>query len=240
MGAPFFVLSSFTKEIVDMPLMLFDLDGTLVDSAPDLVASMNRLRHSMALEELPYETLREYAGAGARGLLWASFGLKPEDETFEKLKAEFLANYQAHCCDHVTIFDGITSLLDTLEARGWQWGIVTNKFASFTEPLVKKAGFAQRAAAVISGDATAHLKPHPDNLFVALEKIGATAETCIYVGDDIRDAKAARAAGMDFIAVDWGYIRHDTPIQTWGANYIAHQPDDIIQLLPQLEGRLMR
>ena len=223
-----------------MPLMLFDLDGTLVDSAPDLVASMNRIRRAMALEELPYETLGEYAGAGARGLLWASFGLKPEDESFEKIKADFLADYQAHCCDHVTNFQDIPSMLDALEARGWQWGIVTNKFACFTDPLVEKAGFTGRAAAIISGDATAHLKPSPDNLFVALETIGASAETCIYVGDDIRDAKAARAAGMDFIAVDWGYIRHDTPIQTWGANYIAHQPSDIINLLPELEGRLTK
>ena len=135
---------------------------------------------------------------------------------------------------------GHSPMLDALEARGWQWGIVTNKFACFTDPLVEKAGFTGRAAAIISGDATAHLKPSPDNLFVALETIGTSAETCIYVGDDIRDAKAARAAGMDFIAVDWGYIRHDTPIQTWGANYIAHQPSDIIDLLPELEGRLTK
>mgnify|MGYP003070265949 CR=1 FL=1 len=120
--------------------MLFDLDGTLVDSAPDLVASMNRIRRAMALEELPYETLREYAGAGARGLLWASFGLKPEDESFEKIKADFLADYQAHCCDHVTIFQGIPSMLDALEARGWQWGIVTNKLHALRIRWLKKPG----------------------------------------------------------------------------------------------------
>lgn len=179
-----------------MPLVLFDLDGTLVDSAPDLCASLNRIRRSENLAPLPYNVLREYAGSGARGLLKIGFDITDQDPRFPELKERFLSDYQNHCAEKVCCFDGIEQTLEEIEQAGWQWGVVTNKFSNFTVPIMKKLGLYDRACVIISGDETGKLKPHPDNMLVALNKMRALPQETPYVGDDIRDSKVAQTLGM--------------------------------------------
>ncbi len=141
--------------------VLFDLDGTLADTAPDLAAAVNKMRHDRGLEMVPLENLRPLASAGARGLIGAAFGIGPDDHEFASMREEFLANYEADLCIETTLFPGIPELLDDLDARGVRWGIVTNKVARLTEPLVAQLGLEERAGCVVSGDTTPHSKPHP-------------------------------------------------------------------------------
>lgn len=217
-----------------MPLILFDLDGTLVDSAPDLCASLNRIRQAEGLHPLPFDVLREYAGSGAKGLLKIGFNITPEDERFPELKERFLSDYQNHCSEKVTCFDGVYELLRNLEKANWQWGVVTNKFACFTDPIMKKLGLYERAAVIVSGDETGKLKPNPDNMLVALERTGVSPIDTPYVGDDIRDSKVARSLGMPFAAAAWGYLRQDFPIDGWQADIIAQHPRDLFNWLQTL------
>lgn len=218
-----------------MPLILFDLDGTLVDSAPDLCASLNRIRLSEGFDPLPFDVLRQYAGSGARGLLKIGFDLTPEDKRFPELKEHFLSDYQKHCAEKVSCFDGVPELLDNIEKAGWQWGVVTNKFACFTDPIMEKLGLYDRAAVIISGDETGKLKPNPDNMLIALERTGALAADTPYVGDDIRDAKVALTLGMPFAAAAWGYLRQDFPIAQWHADLIAQHPSDLLGWLETVQ-----
>lgn len=220
-----------------MALILFDLDGTLVDSAPDLCSSLNRIRQEEHLDPLPYDLLRPYAGSGAKGLLKVGFNLTPEDSAFLELKERFLTDYQSHCAEKVICFNGVMELLNEIEARGWQWGIVTNKFSCFTLPIVEKLGLTKRAAVIVSGDETGKLKPNPDNILVALKQNGAKAVETPYVGDDIRDSKAAAALGMPFAAAAWGYLREDFPIGQWHTDCIAQQPQEILIWLQTLESK---
>ena len=220
-----------------MPLILFDLDGTLVDSAPDLCASLNRLRVLEHLDPLPFDTLREFAGSGARGLLKIGFNITPEHERFNELKERFLSDYQEHCAEKVHCFDGVPELLDALENHGWQWGVVTNKFSNFTVPIMKKLGLYDRACVIISGDETGKLKPHPDNMLVALNKMRALPQETPYVGDDIRDSKVAQTLGMPFAAATWGYLRQDFPIDEWHTHLVAHHPQELIGWLKVLPAK---
>ena len=212
-----------------MPLVLFDLDGTLVDSAPDLCASLNRIRRSENLAPLPYNVLREYAGSGARGLLKIGFDITDQDPRFPELKERFLSDYQNHCAEKVCCFDGIEQTLEEIEQAGWQWGVVTNKFSNFTIPIMKKLGLYDRACVIISGDETGKLKPHPDNMLVALNKMRALPQETPYVGDDIRDSKVAQTLGMPFAAATWGYLRQDFPIDEWHTHLVAHHPQELIK-----------
>lgn len=211
-----------------MPLILFDLDGTLVDSAPDLCASLNRIRQEEGLEPLSFTLLREYAGSGARGLLKIGFDITESHPRFAELKDRFLTDYQAHCAEKVCCFNGVLEMLDAIEALGWHWGVVTNKFACFTDPIMKKLGLYNRAAVIVSGDATGKLKPNPDNMLIALQKSGAKSAETPYVGDDIRDSQVAQALQMPFAAASWGYLRRDFPINEWRADIIARSPTEII------------
>lgn len=217
-----------------MPLVLFDLDGTLVDSAPDLCASLNRIRRSENLAPLPYNVLREYAGSGARGLLKIGFDITDQDPRFPELKERFLSDYQNHCAEKVCCFDGIEQTLEEIEQAGWQWGVVTNKFSNFTVPIMKKLGLYDRACVIISGDETGKLKPHPDNMLVALNKMRALPQETPYVGDDIRDSKVAQTLGMPFAAATWGYLRQDFPIDEWHTHLVAHHPQELIGWLKVL------
>lgn len=217
-----------------MPLVLFDLDGTLVDSAPDLCASLNRIRRSENLAPLPYNVLREYAGSGARGLLKIGFDITDQDPRFPELKERFLSDYQNHCAEKVCCFDGIEQTLEEIEQAGWQWGVVTNKFSNFTIPIMKKLGLYDRACVIISGDETGKLKPHPDNMLVALNKMRALPQETPYVGDDIRDSKVAQTLGMPFAAATWGYLRQDFPIDEWHTHLVAHHPQELIGWLKVL------
>lgn len=220
-----------------MPLVLFDLDGTLVDSAPDLCASLNRIRRSENLAPLPYNVLREYAGSGARGLLKIGFDITDQDPRFPELKERFLSDYQNHCAEKVCCFDGIEQTLEEIEQAGWQWGVVTNKFSNFTVPIMKKLGLYDRACVIISGDETGKLKPHPDNMLVALNKMRALPQETPYVGDDIRDSKVAQTLGMPFAAATWGYLRQDFPIDEWHTHLVAHHPRELIGWLKVLPAK---
>lgn len=220
-----------------MPLVLFDLDGTLVDSAPDLCASLNRIRRSENLAPLPYNVLREYVGSGARGLLKIGFDITDQDPRFPELKERFLSDYQNHCAEKVCCFDGIEQTLEEIEQAGWQWGVVTNKFSNFTVPIMKKLGLYDRACVIISGDETGKLKPHPDNMLVALNKMRALPQETPYVGDDIRDSKVAQTLGMPFAAAAWGYLRQEFPIDEWHTHLVAHHPRELIGWLKVLRAK---
>ncbi|HEX7686118.1 MAG TPA: phosphoglycolate phosphatase, partial [Burkholderiaceae bacterium] len=186
--------------------VLFDLDGTLVDSAPDLAGAANRLRAEHGLPPLPYEDLRPMVGSGARGMVGVAFGVRPGDSRFEQLRDAFLDRYETGLLERTRPFDGVEALLAALEAAGLPWGIVTNKATRFTRPIVEGLGLAARAAAVVCGDTTPHAKPHPAPLLHAAQAMGVPPEGLAYVGDDLRDAQAARAAGMRMVAAAWGYL----------------------------------
>jgi phosphoglycolate phosphatase len=211
--------------------ILFDLDGTLADTAPDLAAAANLLRVGRGLPPSPYELLRPVASAGVRGLIGVAFGLRPGDQGYEELSAEFLGNYAAAIAVESRLFDGIAELLDTLRERNLPWGIVTNKAARFTDLLVPQIGL-QHAACVISGDTTAHPKPHPAPLLEAARRLGLPPQDCWYVGDDLRDIQAGRAAAMPTIAAAWGYCGHATP-SSWNADALAATPLDLLALIPR-------
>ena len=209
--------------------ILFDLDGTLADTAPDLAAAVNRLRTDRGLEPTPYAVLRPTASAGARGMIGAAFGLTPDDEAYEALRLAWFDNYQAAMAVHSTLFGGVPQLLDGLSEAGVAWGIVTNKPARFTDPLVPQIGLSL-AGCVISGDTTGHAKPHPAPLLEGARRLGIAPEDCWYVGDDLRDIEAGRAAGMVTVACSWGYCGAIEP-SNWGADHLLDTPTDLLELV---------
>jgi phosphoglycolate phosphatase len=203
--------------------VLFDLDGTFADTAADLAAAMNRLREEQGLEPLPVERMRPFASAGARGMIAASFGLKPGHAEYEALRTAFLELYEERPCVDTKLFPGVADLLDELEGRRIAWGIVTNKALRFTERILETLEV--EPACVVGGDSTPHLKPHPAPLLLAAERLNIFPEKCCYLGDDLRDIQAARAAGMRPIAVSWGYHHPDSGHpETWQADAIIDAP----------------
>ncbi len=212
--------------------VLFDLDGTLADTAGDLGGALNQLRIARGLDPLPLDVLRPYASAGARGLIGVGLDVHPGDAEFESLREGFLAAYTRCLADTTALFDGVAELLYELGARGLKWGIVTNKPHRFTLPVMDGLGLREEAAVIISGDSTAHPKPHPLPLLTACEEMGVAPASVLYVGDDLRDIQAAKAAGMPSAAAAWGYIGHNGEIASWGADVIADQPLDLLALLP--------
>lgn len=225
---------SQTRTQITMPLpppraVLFDLDGTLADTAPDLAAAINRIRTKRGLAPTPYELLRPVASAGARGLIGAAFGLKPGDEGYEELRVAFLDHYEAEIAVESRLFDGIESLLSALQEHDLQWGIVTNKAARFTDALVPQIGLTL-AGCVVSGDTASHPKPHPAPLFEAARRLSLEPQDCWYVGDDLRDIQAGRAAGMTTIAAAWGYCGDVEPAG-WEADALMATPLDLLELI---------
>jgi phosphoglycolate phosphatase len=220
---------TFSSALPAPRAVLFDLDGTLADTAPDLAAAVNRMRTERGLEPTPYAVLRPTASAGARGMIGAAFGLAPGDEGYEALRVEWFERYQSAMAVHSTLFDGIPDLLDGIGAAGMAWGIVTNKPARFTDPLVPLIGLAH-AACVISGDTTPHAKPHPAPLLEAARRLDIDPAHCWYVGDDLRDIEAGRAAGMVTVACNWGYCGAVDPA-AWGADYQLDTPRHLLQVL---------
>ena len=202
--------------------VLFDLDGTLADTAPDLAAAVNRMCLEQGREPLPLERLRPFASAGARGLLQAAFGIKPAEAEYAALRETFLEYYAERVCERTTLFPGIAELRAELKARGIAWGIVTNKATRFTESIVTALGL--KPDCVACGDTTPHLKPHPASLLHASNQIRIAPAECTYLGDDLRDMKAAQAAGMRPVAVEWGYHHPDSggPGNWQAAAVIAH------------------
>ena len=211
--------------------ILFDLDGTLADTAPDLAAAVNLLRTVRGMEPSDYALLRPTASAGARGMIGVAFGLKPEDDGYLALRDGFFDNYQASIAVHSTLFDGIAELLAGIEQAGVAWGVVTNKPERFTNPLLPLIGLGH-AACAISGDTTAHAKPHPAPLFEAAARLGLDPRDCWYVGDDLRDIEAGHAAGMATIAAGWGYCGTEKPL-AWQADVVLETPQQLLSLLRQ-------
>jgi phosphoglycolate phosphatase len=216
---------------IDRPrLVLFDLDGTLADTAPDLAATANRMREVRGLVPLPYAELRPLASHGARGLIGRALGVGADDARFAELREEFFVTYERALCVHSRLFDGMAEVLALIEATG-RWGIVTNKMARFTLPLVEQLGLATRAACVVSGDTTPHAKPHPAPVLHALAACSEAAANAIYVGDDLRDVQAGAAAGLKTVAVRYGYLGEGLPIEAWGADIVIDTPKDLLKLL---------
>ena len=220
------------KPFVRPRAILFDLDGTLADTAPDLAGAVNLLRTDRGMPPAPYEKLRPVASAGARGLIGVAFGLAPGQAEYELLRDQFLDNYTNNIAVKSTLFEGVPALLAALEKNGFAWGIVTNKIGRLTDLLIPRIGLGH-AACIVSGDTTPHAKPHPAPLMEAAKRLGIAPGDCWYVGDDLRDIQAGQAAGMPTVAAGWGYCGHAEPV-TWQADHIAEAPLDLLKLL-QLE-----
>ena len=176
--------------------VLFDLDGTLIDSAPDLGAAVDKMRVARGMTSLPLAHYRPMAGAGARGMIGLAFGWTPEHPDYEQLKEEFFVNYESCMTERTFAFEGVAQLIDSLVQLKMPWGVVTNKSKRFTDPLTKAMPLFASAAVVISGDTTPHAKPHPAPLLEAAKRMGIDPAACVYVGDDERDIVAGHAAQM--------------------------------------------
>lgn len=217
--------------------VLFDLDGTLADTAPDLGAAANAVLVEAGRAPKPLAELRPYTSSGVRGLLKASFGITPEHPDYPSLSARFLEHYLSALCVHTQLFDGIPELLDHLEKRGILWGIVTNKRSRFTDPLVAQLGLAPRTPCVVSGDTTPEAKPSPRPILYACELLGCAPSRTLYVGDDLRDIQAGLAAGCVTAAVSYGYLGHNGPIDSWSAHFVAAHPKQLIEFICTKRGQ---
>ena len=207
--------------------VLFDLDGTLIDSAPDLAGACNDLRAARGLPPLPFELLRPMVGAGARGMIGVGFGRAPSDPGYAELREAFLARYEERMTSETRMFDDVAATIARLRRDGLAWGIVTNKASRLAEPLIAWLGFAGSAGAIVCGDTTPHSKPHPAPMLEAARRLGIDASHCAYVGDDRRDVEAGRAAGMATVVAAWGYLGADDPVEAWGADAIIARPADL-------------
>jgi len=215
----------------DVAAVLFDLDGTLIDSAPDLGAAADQMRLARGLPSLPFELYRPMAGAGARGMLGVAFGIAPDHEDYAALREEFFTNYENCMTERTYAFGGIAELIAQLRARGLAWGVVTNKSMRFTRPLTQCMKLFATAGAVVGGDSTPHAKPHPAPLLEAARQLSLEPCRCIYVGDDERDVLAGRAAGMGTVAATYGYLGSQADTQLWGADAHIRAPLELLGLL---------
>ena len=211
--------------------VLFDLDGTLIDSAPDLGAAADKMRTDRGLASLPLADYRPMAGAGARGMIGIAFGLTPDDAGFGELKEEFFANYEACMTERTYAFDGVAALIAEIERSGLKWGVVTNKSARFTLPLTRRMPLFGSAQTIISGDTTPHAKPHPAPLLEAARQLQLHPGRCVYVGDDERDIVAGRAAGMPTVAAAYGYLGALADTRRWKADATIVSPSSLLNLL---------
>ena len=211
--------------------VLFDLDGTLIDSAPDLAAAADKLRTDRGLVSLPALQYRPMVGAGARGMIAVAFGLKPEDAGFESLREEFFINYEACMTQRTCAFEGVVDLIEKISQAGLKWWVVTNKAERFTLPLTIAMPLFNTAQAIVSGDTTPHSKPHPAPLLEAARRLGVAAERCLYVGDDERDIMAGRAAGMSTVAAAYGYLGVSSHTDGWNADATIVSPKALLKLL---------
>ncbi|MFN4264922.1 MAG: HAD-IA family hydrolase [Aquabacterium sp.] len=209
--------------------VLFDLDGTLADTAGDLAGALNRVRARDGLAPQPLSLLRPWASAGARGLLAAGMDIHPDHPEYEAYRQAFLDAYLECLAETTCLFEGMEAVLQDIESRSMKWGVVTNKPHKFTVPVMAGLGLSERAGVIISGDTTAHAKPHPLPLLTACEQLGVSPAATLYVGDDLRDIQAAKAAHMPSAAAAWGYLGHGTDIRVWQADVITDTPLDLIR-----------
>lgn len=211
--------------------VLFDLDGTLVDSAPDLAGTVNEMRMLRGQPELDYRSLRPWAGSGARGMLSAAFGLLPQDAEYLGMRDEFHWRYEARMLQTTQVFASMLPVLDALDSKGVVWGIVTNKALRFAEPMVRALALDVRAKVLVGGDSTPHTKPHPAPLLEAARRLALSPGRCVYVGDDERDMHAGRAAGMGTLAAAWGYLGHEGQPSGWNADSVLAEPHELLKIL---------
>lgn len=211
--------------------VLFDLDGTFADTVPDLGGALNRLRVEEGLAELPLTTLRPYTSHGVRGLLGAGFGVAPGEDGYAELARRFLAHYENALCAGTQLFPGMADLIEGLEARGVRWGVVTNKTSRYTLPVLAGLGVARRAACIVSGDSAPRAKPYPDPLLLAAAVLQTEPACCIYVGDDLRDVEAGRAAGIATVAAAYGYLGANRPVNEWGADRVIQHPAEVLGIV---------
>jgi phosphoglycolate phosphatase len=211
--------------------VLFDLDGTLADTAPDLAYVLNLQLRGHGRPELPVSALRQHVSHGARGMLRAGFGLETGDPEYPALRDEFLTLYEHNLFRETRLFPGMAELLDGLEQRSLLWGIVTNKLERFTVPLIQALGLSDRAGCVVGGDTVSRAKPHPDPLFEASRRLGCDPAQCCYVGDDERDVQASHAAGMTPVVALYGYLGDGKPPREWGADAYIEHPLELLNLL---------
>ena len=217
---------------LDARAVLFDLDGTLADTAGDLAGAVNRVRQDCGLPPVAIDTVRTHASSGARGMLGAGMGVTPDDPEYPRLRDAFLAHYANGLADTTRLFDGVEALLDVLDRRAIRWGIVTNKAARFTQPVAEALGLAARASVIVSGDTTPHPKPHPAPLLHAAAQLGVEVARCVYVGDDLRDVQAGNAAGMATIVARYGYVGTNGDPSSWPATGWIEHPGDLLAWLP--------
>jgi phosphoglycolate phosphatase len=211
--------------------VLFDLDGTLIDSAPDLGAAADKMRTDRGLTSLPLEHYRHMAGAGARGMIGIAFGMTPEHPDFEAMKEEFFVNYENCMTERTQIFEGVVDMVASLVALGMPWGVVTNKSSRFTDPLTSSMPLFATAGTIVSGNTTPHAKPHPEPLYEAARQLSVDPSRCVYVGDDERDIVAGLAAGMGTVAATYGYLGQQADISRWNAHLQIDSPIDLLKFL---------
>ena len=215
----------------DVQAVLFDLDGTLIDSAPDLGAAADKMRTERGLPSLPLDHYRPMAGAGARGMLGIAFGMTPEHPEFMAYREEFFVNYENAMTERTVIFDGVPDMIAAIVQAGLPWGVVTNKSSRFTDPLTAAMPLFATAGAIVSGDTTPHAKPHPEPLFEAARRLGVDPARCVYVGDDERDIVAGLAAGMGTVAATYGYLGQQTDVSRWNAHLHSDAPPTLLKYL---------
>jgi phosphoglycolate phosphatase len=211
--------------------ILFDLDGTLLDTAPDLAYALNQLRIEQSLATLPYEIIRPVVSHGGRALIKLGFNLTEADEQYASLRQRLLEIYSENIARNTTLFPGMQQVLEHIESHDMLWGVVTNKPSWLTEPLLKAMKLMDRSACVVSGDTTNNPKPHPEPMLYACQLSNSKVAECLYVGDAQRDIQAGKEAGMHTLAALYGYIEEEDDINRWGADAVIDNPEDIISWL---------
>ncbi|MEM7027825.1 MAG: HAD-IIIA family hydrolase [Pseudomonadota bacterium] len=214
--------------------ILFDLDGTLVDTAPDLANSLNAVRQDNGLQDLPFSTIRPTVSLGGNAMIKLAFGLEEEDKGFAEVRQAFLQHYHDNIVNESNLFSDMEKVLQHINERKLQWGIVTNKNEWLTTPLVNEMGLAKRAACIVSGDTTEHRKPHPAPLLYACKQMHVQPEDVIYIGDAERDIEAGRRAGTKTLAALYGYIETDNDPASWQADGYVNSPIEIIDAITKL------
>ena len=211
--------------------VLFDLDGTLLDTAPDLANALNAVLQSNGRPALPFDIIRPVVSHGGNALIELGFGLRPDEPGFDAVRQELLDYYQNNIAQHTRLFPGMEEVLDYIETHNLNWGVVTNKPGWLTDPLLEALDLTRRAAGIVSGDTLKERKPHPAPLLHACRLIGVEPQHCIYVGDAERDIQAGHNAGMATLVALFGYLMDGDRPETWGASALIQQPQDILSWL---------
>lgn len=211
--------------------VLFDMDGTLLDSAPDFIAICQAMRAERGLPPVAEKLIRDHVSGGARAMILNAFDVDPMSPGFEALRLEFLERYQDHCAVLTRPYEGIEPLLEDIERAKLIWGVVTNKPLRFAEPIMQRLGLAERSACLVCPDHVTHSKPDPEMVLLACRQLDVDPQTALFIGDDLRDIESGRAAGSKTVAARYGYIHPDDRPEHWGADAIIDHPLELRALL---------